>query len=82
MPLCGGGDPALAHVIRDVPIWAFHGDCDKAVPVKRSRQMVSALWQCDGNVRYREYPGVGHNCWEAAYSDAAVLDWFFSQKRK
>ena len=82
MPLCGGGDPALAHVMRDVPIWAFHGDCDKAVPVRRSRQMVSALWECDGNVRYREYPGVGHNCWDAAYSDAAVLDWFFSQRRK
>ena len=82
MPMCGGGDPALARTIREVPIWAFHGDSDKAVPVKRSRQMVSALWQCDGNVRYREYPGVGHNCWEAAYSDAAVLDWFFSQTRK
>jgi predicted peptidase len=82
MPLCGGGDSTLARVIREVPIWAFHGDCDKAVPVKRSRQMVSALWECDGNVRYREYPGVGHNCWDAAYSDVAVLDWFFSQTRK
>ena len=81
MPLCGGGDPALARVIRAVPIWAFHGDCDKAVPVRRSRQMVAALWQCDGNVRYREYPGVGHNCWDATYSDASVLDWFFSSRR-
>ena len=81
MPVCGGGDPSLAWKIRSVPIWTFHGDRDDAVPVARSRQMVSALWQCDGNIRYREYPGVGHGCWIRTYSDSTVLDWFFSQSK-
>ena len=81
MPVCGGGDSTLAWKIRSVPIWTFHGDKDSAVPVVRSRQMVSALWQCDGNVRYREYPGVGHGCWIQTYSDNKVLDWFFSQSK-
>ena len=81
MPVCGGGDSTLAWKIRSVPIWTFHGDKDTAVPVVRSRQMVSALWQCDGNVRYREYPGVGHGCWIQTYSDNQVLDWFFSQSK-
>ena len=81
MPVCGGGDATLAWKIRDVPIWTFHGDKDNAVPVERSRQMVSALWQCNGNVRYREYPGVGHGCWIATYNDNQVLDWFFSQAK-
>lgn len=80
MPVCGGGDSTLAWKIRSVPIWAFHGDRDDAVPCVRSRQMVSALWQCDGNVRYREYPGVGHGCWGPTYNDEKVLDWLFSQK--
>ena len=82
MPVCGGGDASLAWKIRSVPIWVFHGDRDTAVPFVRSRQMVSALWQCDGNVRYREYPGVGHNCWVATYADPTVLDWFFGQAKK
>lgn len=81
MPVCGGGDSTLAWKIRSVPIWTFHGDKDGAVPVVRSRQMVSALWQCDGNVRYREYPGVGHGCWIQTYGDNKVLDWFFSQSK-
>ena len=82
MPICGGGDTTLAWKVRSVPIWVFHGDSDTIVPPTYSRQMVSALWQCDGNVRYREYPGVGHNCWEATYADPTVLDWLFSQMKK
>ena len=80
MPVCGGGDASLAWKIRDVPIWTFHGDKDSVVPVARSRQMVSALWQCGGNIRYREYPGVGHGCWIPTYNDHAVLDWLFAQR--
>ena len=81
MPICGGGDTACAAKIKDVPIWCFHGDADGAVPVCRSRNMVSALWAVDGKIRYREYPGVGHNCWTRTYGDDTVLSWFFSQKK-
>ena len=82
MPICGRGDPALASRIRNLPIWVFHGDCDNVVPPSCSRKMVSALWQCDGNVRYREYPGVKHNSWESTYADPTVLDWLFSHVKK
>ena len=82
MPICGGGDPAHAERIRDVPIWAFHGDADTAVPVCRSRKMTAALWEIGGKVRYREYYGYGHNVWSATYGDKAVLDWFFGNRRK
>ena len=82
MPCCGGGDATLAWKIRDVPIWAFHGDQDTVVPFKRSRDMVAALWAVDGKIRYREYPGVGHNCWAPTYADwDNVLSWFFVQRR-
>lgn len=81
MPVCGGADVAQAAKVAKVPIWVFHGDSDSVVPVCRSRNMVSALWQCGGNVRYREYPGVGHNCWTPTYADKDVLQWFFEQKK-
>ena len=82
MPICGGGDPHQAWRIRELPIWAFHGDADQAVPVCRSRQMTAALWAVNGNNRYREYPGCGHNVWSTTYGDKAVLDWFFGNRRK
>ena len=82
LPCCGGGDTTLAWKIRDVPIWTFHGAKDQAVPVTRSRDMVSALWAVGGNIRYREYPDLMHWCWDQTYSDDAVLKWLFAQQKK
>ena len=81
MPICGGGDVACAAKIKNVPIWCFHGDKDGAVPTNRSRDMFAAIKAAGGNVQYREYPGVGHNCWSRTYGDDAVLKWFFAQRR-
>ena len=81
LPCCGGGDTTLAWKIRDVPIWTFHGFKDQAVPVSRSRDMVSALWAVGGNIRYREYPDLMHWCWDQTYSDDKVLKWLFAQRQ-
>lgn len=82
IPVCGGGDRTRAGKIRSVPVWAFHGSADKAVPVSRSRDMVSALWKAGANAHYREYPDAGHNVWSRTYGDKEVLGWFFRQRRK
>ena len=82
MPICGGGDTAQAAKIAKVPIWVFHGSADRAVPVSRSRNMVSALWAAGSNAHYREYPDAGHNVWTRTYRDDEVLKWFFSQRNK
>lgn len=82
LPICGGGDVAEAEKIAGVPIWTFHGSADKAVPVSRSRDMVSALWKAGSNAHYREYPDAGHNVWSETYRDRKVLTWFFRQKKK
>ena len=33
-PLCGGGDDTKVDRLVGIPIWAFHGDADPAVPVE------------------------------------------------
>lgn len=81
LPCCGGGDVHLAWKLRDIPIWAFHGSVDTTVPTSRSREMVAALWAVDGKIRYREYPGVAHNCWTLTFDDDSVFDWLFAQRR-
>ena len=81
IPICGGGDEATARALAGVPIWCFHGDADKAVPVQRSRTMVEAVRAAGGSVTYTELAGVGHDTWTPAYRDPATLDWLFKQKR-
>ena len=79
-PICGGGDPSAVGRI-GIPIWAFHGSADQTVPVEQSRVMVEALKAIGAKVNYTEYPGVGHNSWEKAYSEAELVEWLFAQRR-
>ncbi len=81
MPVCGGGDTNTAAVIKDVPVWVFHGGSDGVVKTKRSRDMVSALKRAGSKVKYTEYEGVGHGSWGRAYSDQEALKWLFDQKK-
>jgi len=81
LPICGGGDDRTAARIASLPIWCFHGDDDRAVPVQRSRTMIAALRAAGGRPIYSELPGVGHDSWTPAYRDSFVLDWLFSQRR-
>jgi predicted peptidase len=80
VPICGGGDQALAERIAHVPLWAFHGANDQAVNPKRTRAMIDALQAAGGKPGYTEYPGVGHNSWEATYANRQLYAWLFSQR--
>ncbi|MEN8194101.1 MAG: prolyl oligopeptidase family serine peptidase [Bacteroidota bacterium] len=50
IPMSGGGDPQMVSEIKNIPIWNFHGDLDKAVPVEASRVMINALDKCGSTV--------------------------------
>jgi len=80
-PICSGGDATLAKRIKDVQVWAFHGDADGVVKVRRSRDMIAALKAAGGSPKYMEYPGVGHDSWTATYRDPELYKWLFAQKR-
>ena len=82
LPCCGGGDVTLAGRMKDVAVWAFHGDADPTVPVVRSRSMVAALKAAGGKAEYREYSGVGHDAWTPTFSDDKVFDWMWRQRRQ
>jgi predicted peptidase len=82
-PICGGGDENQASKLK-MPVWAFHGDNDGAVPVQRSQSMIAAIKKHGSKtVRYSELPGVGHNSWNTAYADkSGLMEWMFEQKLK
>ena len=82
MPVCGGGDPDLAEVLVNMPIWAFHGAEDTNVPTKLSRDMIQAIRAKGGKPKYLEFEGVGHAVWSKVNDTEEKLPWLFSQKRK
>ncbi len=41
IPICGGADLSWSERIKETPVWTFHGDADRAVPVENTRQIVA-----------------------------------------
>lgn len=82
MPVCGGGDLDYAPELARTPIWVFHGAVDHTVPVSNSRDMVAAIRNAGGNLKYTEYPDVDHGAWTPTYSNPEVWNWLFQQIKK
>ena len=81
IPMSGGGDPDRAELLASKPIWDFHGLLDDVVPVSGSRDMINAIRLSGGSPKYTEYSGGGHVIWDAAYSNAELVPWTFSNKQ-
>lgn len=77
MPLTGF--PEKVAVLKDVPIWAFHGADDQVVHVRQTEELVEVLEKLDAPVRFTKYAGVGHNSWNRAYSEPELFSWLLEQ---
>ncbi|MEM9016122.1 MAG: prolyl oligopeptidase family serine peptidase [Verrucomicrobiota bacterium] len=81
IPICGGGDPLWGKLIGSLPVWAFHGEEDYVVPIKRSAEMVDAVNAAGGNARLTRYPGVGHDSYTRTYANPEIFQWLLAQVR-
>lgn len=72
----------LARKLGTLPVWIFHGEEDRTVPVEESRKAAAALKAVNPDARYTEFLGTGHNSWDAAYGSTSFIEWLFTQKRK
>jgi predicted peptidase len=81
IPICARGDVAQAAKLKNLPIWAFHGDQDPLVPVGRTKEMIAAIRKAGGHPKMTIYAGVGHDSWSATYANPEVLDWLFVQRK-
>ncbi|HEX9108169.1 MAG TPA: alpha/beta hydrolase [Longimicrobiales bacterium] len=80
--LCGGGTTASAAQMAQTPLWIFHGSADPVVSVQYSRDIYRAIQQAGGTqVRYTEYPGVGHNVWDYTPRQKTLQRWFLAQRK-
>ena len=82
VPICGGGEPEKAPLMKEVPTWVFHGAKDEAVPLQQSQEMVDALKAAGSDVRFTVYPEGGHvEAWQNAYGDPALWEWLAKQRQ-
>lgn len=84
-PICGGvvsdlGFPQRLNVLKDTPIWTFHGEADQRVPIACTEEAVNFMTSIGGNVKFTRYPDVGHNCWDIVYGDDDFYKWLLDQR--
>ncbi|WP_461371787.1 carboxylesterase family protein [Candidatus Darwinibacter acetoxidans] len=85
VPICGGtwwlmGFPERIAVLKDVPIWAFHGGDDPVVPCKMTEDLVEVLLNLQAPIRFTKYAGVGHDSWTLAYNEPELIPWLLEQR--
>lgn len=49
-----------AALIKDVPIWAFHGDKDATCPYERAQKLFAEMQRLGGNMKLTTWAGDGH----------------------
>ncbi|HMK37821.1 MAG TPA: dienelactone hydrolase family protein [Bacteroidota bacterium] len=61
--------------IKDIPMWAFHGQLDNVIPVANAQSVIAALVACGGNPAFTLYPNAYHDSWTQTYANPAVYQW-------
>ena len=77
---CGSASADDAADSRRTPVWNFHGDADATVAPATSRARIAALRAAGATPVATEYAGVGHNVWEWAYTEPALVPWLFGHR--
>ncbi len=89
VPVCGGGSPIEVILsgagkrdrLKEIPIWAFHGEKDEVVRPEQSKEMVT-VFQRIGNERARLtlYENAGHDSWTETYNNPALYEWLLAHR--
>jgi hypothetical protein len=83
VPVAGSyGHPERIGRIKDVPVWAFHGDRDTTVAFGPVRDMVQDLKECGGNVKFTIVEGAGHGIKGRAYGTKELYEWLLKQRNE
>lgn len=90
VPICGGasmidillGTRDKRDVLKNLPIWAFHGAKDNVVPLDESERVVNALKKnAVKEVKLTVYPEAGHNSWKQTYENRELYEWMLKHCR-
>lgn len=81
IPVCGGTMNIFEiPKLKNTAVWAFHGDEDRTVPIKRTQEVVDVLKKYNSNVNFTIYKGVGHDSHVRAYKEDIYM-WLLKHKK-
>jgi len=85
VPICGWANPSIGfperiHVLKNVPVRAYHGAEDEVVPLQGSQELVDVLKTNQGNVKFTVYPDTDHDSWTRTYENPELYEWLLQQK--
>ena len=82
-PVCGRASRTEGGLVgsASVPVWAFHGSADIAIPFESDWNAIAGYRSVNKSLIFTVYEGVGHNCWDRAYSNMALYVWFLKYRK-
>jgi len=80
VPICGGGMAWNTARLKNIPIWAFHGEKDVTVSPWESRNMVDAVNKRGGQARLTLYPENAHDAWTDTFANEEVFRWLLTHE--
>lgn len=83
VPIAGWIEPEKAVLLKNVPIWAFHCMDDDVVKVSGTEDMVKALTNIGGNIRFTYYSGLKHDhkVMHETYNNTELYTWLLKHKK-
>ncbi len=84
LPLNGGcndSDTTRICNLKDIPIWAFHGSEDKAIPIQETERIANALNICGGNMKFTRLEGRDHMIVSLYETNPEIFEWMLNQKK-
>ncbi|MDD7984619.1 dienelactone hydrolase family protein [Lentisphaera marina] len=81
-PISGGSKNPQVSKIKDLNIWAFHGEKDKTVKFEKSKVLVDELLKLKAeNVIFTTYPDKAHDIVMPVMKSAELYKWFSEQSK-
>jgi DNA-binding beta-propeller fold protein YncE len=68
--------------IKDIPMWAFHGEKDDIIPISKAYAVINALIVCGSNPTFTAYSDLFHDAWTRTYNNPAVYDWLLTKTKQ
>lgn len=68
--------------IKDIPMWAFHGEKDDIIPFNKAQTVINMLTVCGANPLFTSYADVYHDAWTRTYNNSLIYDWLLTKKKQ
>jgi hypothetical protein len=68
--------------LKDMPIWAFHGEDDTVIPLNAEQMLVDALKACGSNaIQFTTYPDASYEIYLTVFENQNLYTWLLEQSK-